>query len=134
MKVKCSYCNQNAKIVRGEVVYPMISSVKNLKFWYCAPCHAWVGCHKANRQLGLTGREPLGTLADARLRRCRRMVHDVFDPLWLCGQMTRGQAYRALAKEMGIMVDKCHVAMFDEPLCDRAIEACERLKLSGAAL
>ena len=42
--------------------------------------------------------------------------------------MTRREAYSALARELEIPVDECHIAMFDEELCEKAVEAAERIR------
>lgn len=93
--------------------------------WICRSwpaCDAFVGCHPD----GL----PLGRLARPELRRLKIKVHDALDALWRA-RMERSQikqghararAYVWLAKQMGIEASACHVGMFDEAQCERAIE------------
>ena len=59
------------------------------KCYYCEPCNAYVGCHKNSRK-------PLGTLANKELRELRIRTHEIFDPLWKSGKMTRSEAYKML--------------------------------------
>jgi len=113
MKVICPYCNKDAVLVDSSVVYG--KSYGNI--WLCAPCKAYVGCHKRTNK-------PLGRLADAELRTWKKMAHQHFDPLWKQGFMTRGEAYQWLAKKMGIPRKKCHIGMFDIDQCKQVSDAC----------
>lgn len=83
----------------------------------CRPCNAYVGCHKT------TG-NPLGTLANAELRKWRKQAHSMFDPLWKSGKISRGKAYSMLASKLGIDKEKCHIGMFDIEFCKRVIDLC----------
>jgi hypothetical protein len=101
-----------------------------LNFYQCAPCDAYVGCHKKNQKYQLDGTEPLGRLANSELRMWKSRTHRVFDPLWQKKDMfaSRKGAYQWLADELHINIEKCHVGMFDIEMCKEAIEACKRLK------
>lgn len=91
--------------------------------WRCsAGCDTAVGCHD-----GTT--EPLGTLATKALRAKRNQTHAIFDRLWIrkrIGQRAgaRADAYKWLAGQLGIGEEQCHIGLFDEAMCNRAIEAC----------
>ena len=111
----CDYCKGPAEQVTGEAIYPHRADLFDLKFFLCRPCGAFVGTHKA------TG-EPLGRLANGKLRTLRKRVHAMFDPLWKRDLMSRGEAYRRLREGMGISADECHIAMFDEERCVKALE------------
>ena len=63
MTVLCDYCGGAAKLVGGEVIYPHRPDLAELKFWHCAPCRAYVGCHRKNKKHGQDGMQPLGRLA-----------------------------------------------------------------------
>lgn len=60
--------------------------------------------------------EPGSELADLRVR-----VHRAYDPLWDFGMMTRSEMYRRLAKVLRIRHQDCHIGMFNETLCRRAL-------------
>lgn len=101
----CPYCGCTAQLTRihyGEV-------------WACRPCDARVGCHKGTQK-------PLGTLANAELRRARRRVHELFDPLWKEGGWPRPAAYAWLGQQLQLEPDACHVARFDLKQVDQAEE------------
>lgn len=119
MPVTCNYCQQPAQLVDGDTIYPHRPDLYALKFWYCSPCGAWVGCHKGTIS-------PLGRLADAELRQAKQAAHAVFDPLWQDGRFnSRRRAYQWLAGQLGIDVNDCHIGMFDVETCRRVVEICK---------
>ena len=72
---------------------------------------------------------PLGTLARLPLRRLRQGVHGDLDAVWKTGLVEHGQkdarrrTYAWLAKQLGLPKRQCHVAEFDEDMCERALVA-----------
>lgn len=119
----CDYCETEAKLVTGAIIYPRRKDLHTLFFWFCAPCDAYVGCHKKDKGYG-NGTVPLGRLANAKLRTAKSKVHKVFDPMWKSGQMTRGCAYRWLSGALNIPYEKCHIGMFDVETCEKAYAIC----------
>jgi len=81
--------------------------------WECAPCNAWVGCHKNSSK-----HAPLGTPANREVRELRKEAHAWFDPLWMSAMKVRGlkkgearrNAYTWLATEMGQQTGHCHIS------------------------
>ena len=81
------------------------------------------------------GTYPLGSLANEALRTLRPRTHGVFDPLWkdvkientsrAARAKVRTKAYSWLAALMNLPVSNCHIGMFDEEQCLRAIEFCK---------
>ena len=125
----CPYCGQQAKLVHGDVIYPHRGDLHSLLFWQCAPCDAYVGCHKNGatflvnkRQVRSDGTIPLGRLANAELRKAKSAAHAAFDPLWRSGQMTRRGAYAWLAGAIGISADDCHIGMMDVDGCKAVVD------------
>lgn len=126
MTVFCDYCDRPARLVGGAKVYPHRPDLCHLKFWHCATCDAWVGCHPAARggRNGVgDGTVPMGRLANATLRRAKQAAHASFDSLWKSRQMTRSQAYAWLAQTLGISPANCHIGMFDEDGCRAVVDA-----------
>lgn len=117
MEVICPYCEKPARFVTGREVYPHRRDLWAQKFYLCSPCSAWVGCHKS------TGK-PFGRLANFQLRTIRSRAHAAFDPIWKDGPTTRKDAYKWLAKEIGIEFAVCHIGDFDEAMCQRVIDVC----------
>ena len=90
----CAHCGSECRLTDGKEIYPHRSDLHMLRFWKCDPCAAYVGCHKAD-----DGTKPLGTAADAELRRLRQQVHGVVDPLWQNAKQ-RGRARQAVYKAL----------------------------------
>ena len=132
---KCPYCGAKAQLVDGTAIYPHRPDLAEKKFYQCAPCDAYVGCHppSVNGQGGVgTGTTPLGRLANAELRRLKSQAHAVFDPLWRNGRMRRREAYAWLAKQLGIPATDAHIGMFDEVQCKRVITVVSEWRGAGA--
>ena len=120
-KVMCPYCGKTASLVTGDKIYPHRPDLYHLKFYHCDNGHvpAFVGCHKGTIN-------PLGTLANADLRRHRSQAHAVFDALWKTKKMTRAQSYQWLAHTLAIDKKDCHIAMFDVDLCRNTIDVASK--------
>ena len=63
---------------------------------------------------------PCGTPADAYTRNARKIVHELFDPLWRNAksksrQKARIDAYSWLSAHCGIPQKECHISMMDLP-------------------
>lgn len=131
----CPYCGGDAEMVTGEVLYPHRPDLHAKRFWRCAPCDAYVGCHAPGQGYG-DGTRPLGRLANAELRAAKLATHAAFDPLWRDGHLSRKDAYSWLAAGLGIRVDKCHVGLFTVAECQRAAGLCaaKYRRLTEAAL
>lgn len=111
----CNYCQQPAQLVGGDVVYPHRRDLYGLRFYYCNPCGAWVGCHPGTTR-------PLGRLANAELRQAKVEAHAAFDPLWRSGRKKRKEAYAWLAQQIG--VERIHIGECDVETCRRVVEIC----------
>lgn len=125
MTILCDYCQQPAQLVNGEAIYPHRPDLYHLRFWQCVPCGAWVGCHKGTKR-------PLGRLANAELRTAKIAAHVAFDQLWKrttpAGCYSRTGAYKWLAGQLGITVERCHIGMFNVAQCERVVEVCNARK------
>lgn len=117
----CPYCSKAAELVSALRIYPHRDDLAHKKFWLCAPCNAWVGCHDAGVGQG-DGTKPLGVLANAYGRAARRDAHQAFDLLWNGGPMSRKNAYAWLAKSLDIRTEDCHIGHFNESRCARVVE------------
>lgn len=115
--VLCDYCGERARLVSGAVIYPHRQDLSEKRFWQCAPCKAYVGCHPHTST-------PLGRLADAKLRRAKSAAHAAFDPIWRSKRMSRKGAYLWLSERLGIASKDCHIGMFDADQCARVISIC----------
>lgn len=57
----------------------------------------------------------------SRLARLRIELHKKLDAPWEFGFGTRSGAYDRLARLMGMKREDCHIGMFDEAQCERAM-------------
>ncbi len=117
----CPHCGATAVLADSAVIYHGVSFGN---VWLCANyprCDARVGAHKADNR-------PKGTLADAATRAARQEAHAAFDPLWQPGgrYKSRSGAYAALARLLGIPVERCHIALFGVDECRRVVEVCKK--------
>ena len=125
MSVNCDYCQKEAKLVKGDIIYPHRKDLYNLNFWHCEDCDAYVGCHKKNDKYNKKGTEPLGRLANQNLRSLKSQAHKVFDPYWRNGNKSRKECYAQLSKKMNIAKNNCHIGMFSENQCKKVIKICK---------
>lgn len=129
--VNCDYCQRPARLVGGNVIYPHRPDLESKKFWLCAFCDAYVGCHSGTIK-------PLGRLANAELRKAKVAAHDAFDPIWKARlaekqkldpayqqHHARGGRYKRLAELMGLRAQDCHIGMFTPEQCYQAIAICK---------
>jgi len=128
MKKRCRYCQQFAALTRaGETDYPYYADYGPL--WLCAPCGAWVGCHKGTTT-------PLGGLANAELRAWKVKAHAAFDPLWQgkirrdkCSKKNaRTAGYKWLAGQLGIDVKICHIGYMSVAECQKVVDLCAAIR------
>jgi len=131
---KCPYCGSHALIVRGSELYNR--SADERLFWRCTPCDAHVGCHargslvEGGKHRSISdGTTPFGTLANRPLRVARMAAHKAFDVTWKTGLMSKIDAYKWLARSLGIARAKCHIGMFDVDQCAAVEPAVESLGL-----
>jgi len=96
----------------------------NCSVYVCLGCEASVG----TRPDGVT---PLGLLADKEMKSMRSEANKLFDPLWKTGNRTRSQAYKWLAKRLGISQKDCHFGHFDKVMLKKAIEILKKVNKGG---
>lgn len=119
--IRCDYCGEPAALITGRELYPHRPDLTHVRAWKCAPCDAWVGCHRGTTR-------PLGRLANADLRAAKQAAHAAFDPLWRGTKWRRSAAYRWLAQQMGLPAKQCHIGMFDANQCARVVAIVEAAK------
>lgn len=110
-QVICPYCGQPAQLVEKKIIEgPAYGKIRMV--WMCKPCKAWVGCHPGTIV-------PLGTLANAELRRWRTKAHDTMDLIWKNGEMKRPEFYAMLERAFK---RKIHIGQADIETCKQVIE------------
>lgn len=107
-------CGEQAVLVTGKEVYPHRPDL-HAKHFYLCECGRYVGCHKDTTKAK-------GVPADAETRAARMGAHKAFDPIWQLGPMRRKQAYKWLARKLG--VKEIHIGEAGIETCRRIVEIC----------
>lgn len=141
----CQHCRAECADRYGSEIYPDRPELAEKIIWVCMYCGALVGTHEDGKDKG----KPLGTAANAELRKARQFVHGLLDPLWLDAhkepeyasarkegdeaerrkalaiikRTARKRVYEWLADQMELEFDRTHVALFDIDQCRRAYRA-----------
>lgn len=83
-------------------------------------CNSFVMAHPGSL-------EPMGSLADPKLRRLRYEAHQEFDQLYKTGLMTRKEAYHWLAYIVQAPMSHAHIGHLGEYYCKVVIEESKKL-------
>lgn len=118
-KIRCPYCGAQATLRPSTVVYHDRARPGE-HLYVCdryPQCDAYVCAHKKTLL-------PMGTLANASLRRKRILAHRAFNRLWEEGTMEKWQAYQWMQAKFSLRRDQAHIAMMSEYMCDQLIAVC----------
>lgn len=96
----CTGCEieVEARLTDGMEMYPSRPDLKLLKFYVCDICGAFVGCHKGRVDDCI---RPLGFLATPEVKKWRKIIHGILDPLWHTRRIPRGKAYAYISHRLG---------------------------------
>lgn len=117
-KIRCPHCGAQAVLRPSSVVYQNRARPGE-HLYVCArypQCDSYVSAHKKTLL-------PMGTLANASLRRKRILAHRSFNRLWEEGPMKKWQAYQWMQAKLALPSDQAHIAMMSEYMCDQLIAA-----------
>lgn len=97
MKIYCCKCEKEreCECVGGNVIYPHRPDLANKWFYRCPECKQYIGCHPGTKN-------PLGVIPTQEMKKARMIIHDLIDPLWKKGIISRGKLYRLMSKELHI--------------------------------
>jgi hypothetical protein len=127
----CQFCQQPARFMASSA--HLYEGRDRGPVWECpGTCGAYVGCHPDTT-------DPLGSLADYRLRQARMKAHALFDPMWEakmardgCSKtVARRAGYAWLAEQLGIPKEDCHISWMDVAMCEKVQVVCARFAVSG---
>lgn len=108
----CPYCSGPVELVNNSAIYRR--EYGDWPYAYlCRPCDAYVGLHPDTDI-------PLGTLANADLRKARKDSKTLFHAWMDANGLSRKAAYQWLAEHLGISVGECHFGWFDVERCSAA--------------
>lgn len=99
MKIYCCTCEKiiDARLTDGAEIYPHRWDLCHLPFWKCDVCSNYVGCHYKNENSII----PLGVIANKDIRKMRKRIHSLIDPIWREGKMRRGDLYKYISDKIG---------------------------------
>lgn len=120
VNTKCPYCGSRALLRPASVVYGTKAADHAAPYYVCARfpvCDAYVAAHKRTRL-------PMGSLANAELRRKRIQAHAALDRLWEDGLMSKKQAYLWLQAKLGLPGEETHIGRFSTFRCEQVIQLC----------
>lgn len=106
-------CGGATSLVGGKRIYPHRPDLYHKRFYLCEQCGAYCGRHPRTTR-------PLGTPAGRELREARQRAHAAFDPLWKSGKMKRANAYKWLAKKLGVAA--VHIGESGLGTCNRIVQ------------
>ena len=119
--MKCQYCGRTAVLRKASYVHK--NAADNEFLYVCSGypnCDAYVGVHTGTKL-------PLGSLADAKLRRKRMETHRVFDAIWKNGILTKKDAYRWMCDTFCLTTAQAHIGHFSHYRCDCLIDASRKV-------
>lgn len=114
----CPYC-QAPVVIKGHAEIYNGRAYGEWPWVYgCSACDARVGMHPFTNL-------PLGTLANEQLRKAREQHKKPFEAIWREKHLSRKDAYRWLAEQLGITTAECHFGLFDQERCALAGTVCQ---------
>lgn len=121
VNIKCPYCGSRAFLRPASVIYGTKASDPTAPYYVCArypACDSYVPAHRRTCL-------PMGTLANAPLRRKRIQAHAAFDRLWKDGLMSKRQAYLWLQAKLDLPEQEAHIGRFSAFRCEQVIRLCD---------
>lgn len=111
-QIYCCGCSRDvcARLTNGREIYPSRMDLQNLPFWKCDSCKNYVGCHHKTKHRT----RPLGVIANKEIKRARKHIHAILDPLWLAGKYKRKEIYKKLGERLGYEYRTAEIRCIDE--------------------
>ena len=112
MRLYCCGCQATttARLTNGAEIYPHRPDLRDLPFWRCDHCGNYVGCHHKTQDRT----RPLGCIPTPEIKNARRHIHQLLDPVWQSGRMTRQVLYRALGDALGRQYHTANIRSIEE--------------------
>ena len=103
-RVYCCGCKRIIKpiLTNGKYMYPHRPDLRIKPFWMCRTCKNFVGCHP-----GTTN--PLGSIATRDIKNARAHVHEIMDPIWKSGYISRSQLYSEISYALGYIFHTANI-------------------------
>ena len=127
IKIKCPYCHAKATLRPASVVYGPNKRAQGKYLYICdrwPACDAYVSVHPGTKT-------PMGSLANAALRKKRILAHQAFDQIWKRRIMSRKQAYYWLSDKLGTDPAHTHIAQFGDYRCEQVIRESRKVLINN---
>lgn len=119
--VKCDCCDgDSVDLVSNSEIYNGREYGEWPYVYLCLNCGAYVGLHKFTDL-------PLGTMADKKTREARKKKQAFSRAIYIRFNGDTSEAYKWLAKKMGISTKICHFGFFSIEQCDEVVRHAENL-------
>lgn len=98
MQIYCTGCGREveARLTSGAEMYPHREDLAELPFWVHDECGSFVGTHHKTKNKT----RPLGFLATPEVKKWRKIIHTILDPLWRSGKIKRTKAYAYISNRI----------------------------------
>ena len=117
----CPYCGGRTELRSADGIYH-----DNRDGTMLYVCKNYPRCDTYVRALPGT-MEPIGTLANGRLRALRTEAHRSFNQLYEKGVMSKREAYVWLSQMIGLPMSKTHIGQMGEYYCELVIQESKKL-------
>lgn len=104
---------------------PMVLRESKLHRGLFYGCSMWFATHCPGTHSAHPDGAPMGTPANQATKAARIRAHDAFDRMWRGMGMCRDDAYRWMAKQLGLSYDEAHIGLFNVIQCEKLIAAVE---------
>ena len=100
--IYCCECKLkvDARLTNGEEVYPIRykrMDYHSFPYWICDTCKNYVGCHHKTSN----PTNPLGCIPNDEIKKARRHLHALIDPIWQNKLISRTKLYNLIATQQG---------------------------------
>lgn len=102
-----------ARPTTGAEVYPHRPDCAALPLWICDGCGNHVSAHYKVSSHRLIG-QPMGCIPSPEVRRARKAIHDLIDPHWQAGRISRRDLYAAISRTIGREYHTAEIRSVDE--------------------
>lgn len=110
--IYCCGCSEKviARLTDGAEIYPHRHDLHDLPFWICDTCKNYVGCHhRSNNKT-----KPLGCIPTKEIKNARMHIHELLDPIWKSGKISRKDLYAMITHHVGWSFHTAKIRTIDE--------------------
>ena len=112
MQIWCCQCQTYvlARLTNGAEVYPHRPDLADIPRWRCDGCGNHVGTHHKTKNWS----KPLGNIPSADVKRARIKIHELIDPVWKSGRISRRRLYTKMSAALGREYHTGEIKTIDE--------------------